>query len=325
MTITSLKDALKTLAQSLQLSTIFPSTALVLLNVLVIFPKIWPDEDWSLTKELVTTLAVLAIVILSYILYAFNIPLIRLLEGYWKDDIPWVKSLKRDLRSRQLESYIEHRYSRSSDAAGRDKIQEFDTFFPSSSEDVLPTTLGNTIAAFEDYPYTRYGIDAVVLWPRLIPVLRENKYIEIVAQQKAVFDFMLNMLIIILLCGIELISATAYMGQLGAAFLWILLTYLLVRLLYLGTVNGAVQWGASVRVAFDLYRGDLAKLLHLKPASSYREEVTRWRKLSQFILSGNKRRDFVEFSYESQKLARETSKSALGKLIANFVSSWSRQ
>ena len=54
MTITSLRDALKTLAQSLQLSTVFPSTVLVLLNVLVIFPEWWPDTDWLLTNELVT-------------------------------------------------------------------------------------------------------------------------------------------------------------------------------------------------------------------------------------------------------------------------------
>ena len=63
--------------------------------------------------------------------------------------------------------------------------------FPRNAEEILPTRLGNTIHAFEDYPDTRYGMDAVELWPRLVAKV-DKEYRAVLDDAKASFDFMIN-------------------------------------------------------------------------------------------------------------------------------------
>lgn len=208
MNVTSLKDILKSLVQSLQISTSFPALAFVTFNIFCVFPGLWPTADWKLTNELLTFLAAMSVVMLSYTLYTFNPSLIRFAEGYWTkghwiDDWPWLRELEQHFCNQQIDNYRRYRRAKSTSSAGRNAARICDTFYPSNPADILPTALGNAIAAFEDYPYTRYGIDAVALWPRLVPILKEKKYLEFVAEQKAHFDFMLNMTLVIFVCGVE--------------------------------------------------------------------------------------------------------------------------
>ncbi len=153
------------------------------------------------------------------------------------------------------------------------------------------------IAAFEDYPYTRYGIDAVALWPRLVPILREKKYLDFVADQKAHFDFMLNMMLIILVCGMEFFYLQCYLGKVIVALVSLPAMIVLLFLFYMGTISSAVEWGLTVRVAFDLHRQDLWDALYLKPATTFTQEFARWKKISEFIIYGNDRLDFDDFTY----------------------------
>jgi hypothetical protein len=39
---------------------------------------------------------------------------------------------------------------------------------------MLPTMLGNTLCAAEFRARSRYGLDVVVLWPRLYPLLSDR-------------------------------------------------------------------------------------------------------------------------------------------------------
>jgi hypothetical protein len=43
--------------------------------------------------------------------------------------------------------------------------------WPSDDESVMPTILGNILKVAEEYSMTRYNLDAVVIWPRLAPLL----------------------------------------------------------------------------------------------------------------------------------------------------------
>jgi hypothetical protein len=206
MSITTLKDTIKAIAQSLQLSTVVPTLIFVLVNILLVFPRLWPSVEWSLSNDIVTSGIVFTTISMSYVSYAFNNPLIRLVEGYIGRDLPPMTWFAEIQKQRYHEIKGRTRFYEKTSARLR-ALQELDTHFPSNEEYVLPTSLGNTIAAFEHYPSTRYGIDAVALWPRLIPILQENKYIEFIAQQKAIFDFSLNMMFTVLICGLELAFA----------------------------------------------------------------------------------------------------------------------
>ncbi|MBN2006286.1 MAG: hypothetical protein JXA21_23230 [Anaerolineae bacterium] len=298
MTITSLKDILKTFAQSLQVQNSFPALVLVLINTLVVFPRLWPDVNWGVDNETLTVTTIYVAIILSYTLYAFNIPLIRLVEGYWLNDRPWLKAFKEYLRERQIAEYKKLFTAIATDGEGRDAAQELGIRFPSKIDDVMATSLGNAIAAFEDYPYTRYGMDAIALWPRLVPILKKEDYLEFVTEQKSHFDFMLNMTIVLLVCGIELMYLIWYQSNFITLVFAMLFIPSVIWIFYLGTINSAIEWGTSVKVAFDLHRWGLWEALHLKPVSRYKQEFNRWKKVSEFILDGSDSLNYNEVSYK---------------------------
>ena len=80
MDISTVKDTVKALAQSLQVSMVLPASLLVLANVYLILPLLLLDLD--VASPLVTGIVIALTLMISYALYAFNFPLIRLLEGY---------------------------------------------------------------------------------------------------------------------------------------------------------------------------------------------------------------------------------------------------
>lgn len=324
MSINTISDAIKALAQSLQLATVFPSGLLVLLNAYVILPQFFQVGDVSTPTG--ATILIASTLMLSYMLYAFNFPLIRLLEGYklsWLDASQWrlerkqqqyrnlrneIKKAADDLDSMKNALGFDPDKDKTNEISEENserwqslklqqaqKERELDHHFPSMLGAVLPTRLGNVIAAFEDYSYTRYGMDSIALWPRLIPVLKDTQYIDFVAQEKSVFDFLLNLLGVVTVLGLEFI----YLGAFRADLVWIgltlLITGVLVFVLYNGLIIAARQWGTTVRVAFDLHRHDLRRRLGLKAASDFEEEYRRWQSLSTFLLCRSDEIWFKEF------------------------------
>ena len=156
--------------------------------------------------------------------------------------------------------------------------------FPSNAKAVLATTLGNAIAAFEDYPRSRYGMDSIALWPRLLPILRTSKYHEYVTQEKMTFDFLLNMIVIIALLTIEFFYSFLYQNTLLPAIFSVVLGCGILVVLYQGLVVAARQWGTTVRVAFDTHRQELFQRLKLQSVSSTAEEYKRWQEVSAFFI-----------------------------------------
>ena len=329
MNISTIKDTIQSLAQSLQMTMILPASSLVLMNVYFILPRVWDDFDPASSAAL--TLAISFTLMVSYTLYAFNFPLIRLLEGY---KLRETKLSRNRLRKQKQEfkrlvnkiAALKMERARFVNRLGHDpegdgvsslsknesyewgalktKLAELehrlDRHYPSTVHAVLPTSLGNVIAAFEDYPRTRYGMDTVALWPRLIPLLREEKYTEFVNQEKSVFDFLLNMLVVVAILGTELVYLNIFFGQLGLSVGIGVTTALLSLVLYQGILIAARQWGTTVRVAFDLYRCDLRRRLGLHPTENFREEYQRWQQISRFLLYRSKGVWFDGFISQSE-------------------------
>jgi hypothetical protein len=276
ISINALKDAIKSLAQSLQVSTIFPAGVFVLVNAYFIIPVFCPNLDCTTPQAV--TIAISLTLMLSYIFYAFNFPLIRLFEGYRFDFfLPTclAEKITQDLTISQAE--------RRKGKLKQKKLHELHRDFP--SEDRLsPTKIGNVIAAFEEYPQTHYGMDSIALWPRLVPVLEDKKFLDYVVQEKAVFDFLLNTCVVTAMLGVELTYRAMFLWQFPYAFFIFVATCIACIAFYEGAYIAARQWGTVVRVAFDRHRYDLAQSLHLKPAHTFSEEWDRWEKISQFFL-----------------------------------------
>ncbi len=328
----SVTDVLKQLLQSLQLPFIFPAALLVLVTTLL-FPVRF-SEDPTTHAVIVGSLSVFV----SYMLYACNVPIIRVAEGYSLSQT-WVMRLShqwedrrfRKLRSDQTECVAAigrirllisklhlqglltlERKAELNDLilswrARQTELQEQAQMrFPLIRQQPLPTALGNTIAAFEDYACHRYCIDSVHFWPRLLPLLEEKKFLHLVQGEKAIMDFLLNGVLVLIVLALEFIllyglfeARTWYL----AASLGILVA---AYLLYQGAIVAALHWGGMVRVAFDLYRDDLRRALYLPPLPNGDLEAERkiWQNVSKFIIFGETK-DFGGFEYPSPTEKKE--------------------
>lgn len=339
MTITTLRDSLHALAQSLQISTSFPAALLVIMNLYFILPVFFPIFLDSVT---ILSMAVSSALLISYILYAFNFPLIRFLEGYKLRNYGWNQWLtginqrkfyreyaklqsaesRKQLYSNELpfdpeeqKNVLQHPLSRKEEKYWRlwqQASYECDILrytlehsFPTNPNAVLATSLGNVIAAFEDYPRLRYGMDSIALWPRLLPVLRTSKYHEYVAQEKITFDFLLNILAVTLMLGLEFFCTLLYQNKIVSATVTLIVTCILLCLLYAGVVVAARQWGTTVRVAFDLHRQELFQRLKLKPVTSTKEEFERWQRVSNFLIYRQRKYSFSEFLYTGESVEQK--------------------
>ena len=331
----NLSDILKSLMQALRVSSVFPATVFVLTNCLLILPeRVVLDLSVPSTAVLIVT----SILALSYLLYAFNAPLIRLIEGYpfrlewlgrclskcqknqyrhYCDELVLSQKKINEILIHQARLVHKHNLIKPEDKARHEGYRRLERWkrewqvrrnsarqilyyhypYPKGSEaDILPTLLGNTIASFERYAYDRYGVDAVVMWPRLVPVLQKEGFVPFVEGEKTVFDFLLNLSFLTFLLAVE----ACWFFAPGSPVKGILLLFILgvvAYLLYRAAVIGAVNWGATIEAAFDLYRGHLRKALGMREPISLDQEQKDWQKLSKFYADGV---PFGHFVYEGK-------------------------
>lgn len=134
--------------------------------------------------------------------------------------------------------------------------------FPRLNHLVHPTALGNVLAAMEDTPGRTYGMDAVVAWPRLYPVLGDRMR-AIVDDRRDAVDVSARLTV----TGIAVAAASA--ALLIRSGWWLSLTAIPLAIAvtsYMGAVQAALAYGEAVHVAFDLHRFDLlSALLRLPP------------------------------------------------------------
>jgi hypothetical protein len=210
--------------------------------------------------------SLLATTLLAYVLDALTTPLIRLYEGYWS----W-KQL-----ARLAASWQEARKARLVDSA-------HSYHFPRNSELLKPTRLGNVLASAEDYSYQVYRLDAVIWWPRLVTLLPETF--------RAQLDTALTPMVTLL--NLSMILTLTALGG-GASLLlsdrrwWLGVSVfigglVLARACYIAASNQAVDYGQLVRVAFDFYRHDILKQMHVSVPDNLVEERLLWDALKGLV------------------------------------------
>jgi hypothetical protein len=157
--------------------------------------------------------------------------------------------------------------------------------FPLDSDLVKPTQLGNVLVAAEEYPHQLYQLDAVLWWPRLAALLPDTLRTQVGTALTPVLNMLnLSMILTVLALGGGItvllvhqswwLSAAVFFGGL-----------LLARVCYLAAVSQAVDYGESVRVAFDLYRHDVLKQLHIPLPDNLFKERLLWDKLNTWLYS----------------------------------------
>jgi hypothetical protein len=226
------------------------------------------------TEQVLLVVVVAAAVIGSSVLLdQLSRPLLRALEGYWPRFLEPARGkliarsirLQRDLRA-EWTRLGELREGESGQpdlpdpdtvalAAARDQaLSRLDAAlhsYPADEARTMPTRVGNVLRASETYASERYGLDAIITWPRLWLLLPAGTQQEMVATRRS------------------LDQSVAALVALIAAVVWVFWAWwvvpvavLIPPLVYRSFVVARAQVLAQlVTAAFDLNRASLYRAL----------------------------------------------------------------
>lgn len=214
--------------------------------------------------------------------------LVQLLEGYWlPHGMEWLFRLgvwsQRRRRGRHQTHLVEPTrnsgtvsYSRRRTVEERMQAAESALRDRYPAEDrLLPTSLGNVLRSAEDRLGERYGLDPVVIWPRLFPLLPvpvaqgfDDEVTQLDVSVRLVTTWIATGLIAagMLLTDVEgLRKNPEWLGIVGALFL-------LAWLSYRAALESALAHGQDIEVGLDLYRGRVVEAMRLPESACLSEE-----------------------------------------------------
>ena len=224
----------------------------------------------------------LALFVAALVLQPLQLGLVRALEGYWPAPLRALGRGRQERRRAALAAVAAPRAERPSAAelaAMADAESRLRRLFPSDPESLLPTRLGNALRAAETRAGEPYALDAVVVWPRLYPLLGDGVR-AVVDDQRDSLDLAARF------CAVFAAAAAVSLALLASHGWWLLVPAVCLALAWLsyrGAVAAAIAYGEGIRAAIDLHRFDLLSALHLAlPATLEREREINDR-LSLFL------------------------------------------
>lgn len=135
------------------------------------------------------------------------------------------------------------------------------------------------LRAAEHRAGSRYGLDAIIVWPRLYPVLSDRT--------QAILDDLRNQLdLAARFCSIFLVATVITLACLARHGWWLTAAagmLLLSVISYRAALTAAVAYGQAIEAAFDLHRFDLLHALHLPLPTNLTSEIEANEHLSQFL------------------------------------------
>lgn len=276
-------------------AVIFLVANLSLLAGFDLAPQLFPLLKDDALKD--ATLLGAASLLFGVFLQVMNYSIYRWLEGYgsYNPAQLLVSMEKRRYRSlyRAIDKYeddIEYgKFVREEKAvlnllrASRDKLKRrATTRFPSDEDRILPTAFGNTMRAFEDYPYDMYCVDSIMVWTRLIGVIPKD-FRGLIGAAKAETDFWINLWFLGLVALVEYLGFVIFLGR--VRMLWLPLVAVLFTIVAaVRARTAAVGWGDYVKASFDLFLPNLRSTLELPRPSDIKREREMWDGFSQMVV-----------------------------------------
>lgn len=275
----------------------------------------WPGQPADV-KLLVVIGLLLGLILSSLTLSGLQLAILRAYEGYWAGTFSWpvAGSLIHRLHDALLERQCQARdnlQKRMDELAGqiatlekgdqandatrrqaiplRRELAEVEWAaiqgYPAEDEQLRPTALGNVLRVTEYYPRHRYGMDAVILWPRLVTVL-PKEFVEATGEARLSLDALVTTsfcsLLFALVWGVVLLVLQAW----GWAVVAILGGLIVAFLAYRIALPVAWSYGEMVKAAYDTHRWKLLDLLRLEPPADPEAEKQLWTKVSAFLYRG---------------------------------------
>jgi hypothetical protein len=290
------------------------------------------DKLFPLPSTASLGLITLAAVLVSLILYPFQIPLMRLFEGYWG-----AGRLGRTLGGLGVE--LHRRRCDRLDLLGNDPVVPPSIIAGASRREVLewqervkdraleerssyprddrllPTRLGNILRAAEDSAGQRYGLDSVTFWPRLYPYLK-GELADSLARVRDQLDLSVRV------CATLLVATVIATGFLATDGWWLLIpatTAILAWVAYRSAIGTATAYAEDIYVAFDLHRFDMLQGMHYPLPANLDEEYRFNGELTRFLQStrpiGGRR---VRHEYDHRQREAIENDAPHGRLVGLF-------
>jgi hypothetical protein len=156
--------------------------------------------------------------------------------------------------------------------------------YPTRRDALLPTRFGNAIRAFEQHSSQRYGLNAIVVWPR-VEMLLTTEEREPLVESKIDVNVFMNAAVGALVVGLVLIFDMALNAPTPAYLWWLYVTpFVLAFALYGPMVGAAVRWGSAVRAGIDLHRLDVYAKLGVRRPTSFSDERYVARQVNLMLL-----------------------------------------
>lgn len=212
----------------------------------------------------------------------FQLAALRGLEGYW---YPIFQSFKNRLirdqvkRKDRLESQFQDLDNRprltSRDRQLLAKINRQLNDFPLRNAELMPTQLGNVLRAAELRSLDKYGLDAIICWPRLWLLLSDSVKADLQAARAE-------------LNAAARLWIWSWLFLVWAVWAWwaVPIAVLSAWFAYGWAIAAARTYGDLVEASFDLYRFLLYEALRLPAPVNTAEERTKGQQLTRYLVRG---------------------------------------
>ena len=230
-------------------------------------------------------LGLLILIFSSMLVQALRFPILRMLEGYWPRPLNYL-SLRLIARRRRtfekkyeelrcLKDLEEKKQLDDSQYRKLSELEDWVHWYPARARDLLPTRLGNILCARERSPQRKYGLDALICWPRLWPLLPETVRTDLTGAR-----FSLDRMVEFFFWGLLFLlwaPLTLWAVPIGA--LWMALAYGMAG-------QAAMTYGELLEAAFDLHRLSLYDAIGWPRPAAISDEKALGRQLTEFLWRG---------------------------------------
>ena len=258
---------------------------------------IFPDSKLEALQIGIIAGVFILIYLSALFVQRFDTEILRGLEGYWYPGLRKFPILDR-LRNRHIEKRdrllddwqslddkFETQILTPTDRAelirDRAELVRIDRKlrqYPTDPTDFLPTHLGNILRAAERRPYDRYGLDAIVCWPRLWLLLPESARKELQEARLTLNN------------GVRIFAWSLLLLIWSIWSLWVIpIAFLSAVFAYSWIIDSATVYGDLIESVFDLYRTTLYQSLRFPLPTTPAEERSIGLQITEYLFRGSQR------------------------------------
>jgi hypothetical protein len=229
--------------------------------------------------------AYILVVVSDFIVSRMDFSVARFLEGYWPSWLDQVRGrlvanrknkYEREVKLfQELQRKLENGTLKLEGKAQLVQLEGRLREYPSLESEQMPTRLGSLLRASEMRPADKYGLDAVICWPRLWLLMPDSVKNDLQharsALDGAIRAWFCSLIFLVWIVWTNWAAVVAVSGMFIA---------------YRSALGAAEVYGELIESAFDVHRLDLYRMLGWSPPASGEEERSRGRKLTEYLWRG---------------------------------------